>query len=37
MKNIIKSAVVVGQVINLLVGSKFTSPVSYVIAQHPYM
>jgi len=37
MKNIVKSAVVVGQIINLLVGSKFISPVSYVIALHPYI
>jgi hypothetical protein len=37
MKNIVKSVAVVGQVITLFVGNRFTSPVSYIIAQHPYM
>jgi len=37
MKNIVKSAVVVGQVINLLVSGKITTPANYVIELHPYI
>lgn len=34
MKNIVKSAAVIGQVINFFVGSNFTSPVTYIMTLH---
>jgi hypothetical protein len=34
MKRLVKSVVVVGQVIGLLAGNNFTTPMNYVIAQH---
>jgi hypothetical protein len=34
MKSIVKSVAVVGQVIGLLVGNKFTTPTTYVIEHH---
>lgn len=34
MKNIVKSVAVVGQVINLLIGNKFTTPVTHVMEQN---
>ena len=34
MKGLVKSVVVVGQVIGLLVGNNFTTPTTYVIEQH---
>jgi hypothetical protein len=37
MKNLVKSAVVIGQVLGLLVGSKFTTPTSYVMGDNPYI
>jgi hypothetical protein len=37
MKNIVKSAIVVGQVINLLVGDKITTPANYIIELYPYI
>ncbi|MDP2920597.1 MAG: hypothetical protein Q8O43_10335 [Dehalococcoidia bacterium] len=37
MKNIVKSAAVVGQVINLLIGNKFTTPANNVLENNPYI
>jgi hypothetical protein len=37
MKNIVKSAAVVGQVFNLLVGGKITTAANYIIELHPYI
>jgi hypothetical protein len=37
MKGIVKSAAVVGQVVNLLVGSTFVSPVTFIMLMHPYL
>jgi hypothetical protein len=37
MKNIVKSAAVVGQVINLIVGAKFTTPTNEVLENNPYI
>jgi len=35
MKSITKSVSVVGQVVGLLIGSKFTTPVTQVLEQNP--
>lgn len=35
MKSITKSVTVVGQVIGLLIGTKFTTPVAQVLEQNP--
>ncbi len=37
MKSIVKSAAVFGQVLNLLVGNKFTTPTIYVTEHNPYI
>ncbi|HEX9896102.1 MAG TPA: hypothetical protein VGA85_00365 [Dehalococcoidales bacterium] len=34
MKGIVKSVAVVGQVLGLLVGNKFTTPINYVLEQY---
>ncbi|MDP2920168.1 MAG: hypothetical protein Q8O43_08135 [Dehalococcoidia bacterium] len=35
MKSIVKSMAIVGQVINLLVGNKFTTPTNHVLEHNP--
>lgn len=37
MKSIVKSMAVVGQVISLLVGSNFTTPINFEMEQNPYI
>ena len=37
MKGIVKSVIVVGQVISLIAGNKTTTATNYVIEQNPYI
>jgi hypothetical protein len=37
MKNIVKSVAVVGQVLGLLIGNKFSTPTTCVLEHNPYI